>query len=389
MSSISPISIRLASKTRYFESSGDSAYYYSNQLISNLALLKTITKLGQQLSWPIAADKRKTKRSVALPKINLSVAGSRVPYLINMKSAPAREWFSANKELVGRLSTSQQFFNSKAIGLLAKTLARSNKFNASNLPHFLYLPQKKAECSEQETPQSSKPATADSWFTCFQSLSKLGLKYSDSKHKGYTLYPAKARLSQQQAPRYAFNKQYSKAPTFSKGGANIKESILNPKKSIIFKRRKDSKQAFKTPDGLPFYLTALGLVGHCQIIRSSLAIAPIISGSFQSNLLLANHAKVIKISSSNGLDLVSAKPKCYIGRNNKNTVLNLFFKIPAQLTEAAKLVKKGKNFPRNTRQQNHKIVQHNQVFILADLKGISKQSMRVKAANISIRWPYN
>jgi hypothetical protein len=133
MSNTSPISLRIASKTRCFETSGDSSYYYSNQLISNLAFLKIASSLGQQFSWPSKPPTPTPplkQGSLFLAKANLKHSNLRLEPLINLKATPGKEWISANFKLVEKLTKSQQFFHCKALGLLAKTLGRCGRFNS-------------------------------------------------------------------------------------------------------------------------------------------------------------------------------------------------------------------------------------------------------------------
>jgi hypothetical protein len=149
MSNTSPISLRIASKTRCFETSGDSSYYYSNQLISNLAFLKIASSLGQQFSWPSKPPTPTPplkQGSLFLAKANLKHSNLRLEPLINLKATPGKEWISANFKLVEKLTKSQQFFHCKALGLLAKTLGRCGRFNSlyqyngvlQKLPFYTY-----------------------------------------------------------------------------------------------------------------------------------------------------------------------------------------------------------------------------------------------------------
>jgi hypothetical protein len=349
MSSISPISVRIASKTRFFETTGGSSYYYSSQLLNNMALLKAVTKLGQQLGWPSKVmDNQKPKAkqgSAFLAKASQSAANSRMEPLINLKATPGKEWISANSKLVEKLTTSQQFFNSKAIGFLAKGLGRSGKFDSA----FFFTVKQSSPIGSDKTKNLLKE---DSWFTSFNYLAQLA-KYCNSKYYKQPL-----------------NRYTPRGPQTSYKAAKQSSPEGSHKTSITNLLRKESKQAFKTPVGLSFYLTALGLVGHSQILRTSLVIAPIISGSLQSNLLLADHREIIKTASSNGIGLISTSPKCYISRSSKDTVLNFFFKIPAKLAE-----KRANNRP-----------QYQQVYILADLQGLRKSQKRLKPAYASVRW---
>nr|YP_025754.1 hypothetical protein PsakpMp05 [Tupiella akineta]AAQ18714.1 hypothetical protein [Tupiella akineta] len=360
MSSISPINVRIASKTRFFETTGDSSYYYSSQLISNMALLKAVTKLGQQLGWPSKAleNAPKTKQGSAfLAKASQPVVNSRMEPLINLKATPAREWISANLKLVDKLTTSQQFFNSKAIGFLAKGLGQSGKFDS--------ILQQKHSIDSVKTKQLLKK---DSWFTSFNYLAQLA-KYCKSKHY--------------KQPLSRYSTSY-KAASGRLGGKppSISRKVFNtslPKISITNLLRKESRQAFKTPTGLSFYLTALGLIGHSQVLKTSLVIAPIISGSLRSNLLLADHKEIVKTASSNGIGLVSTSPKCYISRSTKETFLNFFSKIPAKLAE--KKINKRLAFALSRKEKEYQ-----QVYILADIQGLQKPQKRLKPTYASVRW---
>ena len=419
MSSTSPISLRIASKTCYFKSSGDSSYYYSNQLITNLALLKTIAKLGPQLGWPIGPDKKTTTKipSATLAKANRDFVGSRIKHIIDMKSGPGRIWIASNKKLVEKLSTSQQFFNSKAIGLLAKTLGRSNRFKCFNLPELWRKSSHQGdhhEISKLSHEFSHRELNAPI-VTSFNSLLELA-RYTGSPYK---VNKSKAHLTTK-LTKYGVTLPIGDCVT--RGLLRYETKMKKPTKQFPYPfmaakqpanneshwQREKAKCVFKTPDGLPFYLTSLAMIGHSQVLRSSLIVAPIVSGGLQSNLLIANHDKMIKISTGNGLNMADRCPKCYVGLSNKDMVINVFLKIPAKLADKANVVKQPKKLciipsKAPSRQiklktllakqnfvlasPNKDVVTHLKVFIVSDLHGASKLNSRTKLKNISIRWP--
>lgn len=383
MSNISPIGIRIASQTRYFETTGDSSYYYSSQLVTNLSFLKAIKKLGQQLGWPTKIIDRgppkKQNNATFLAKAKQSVLGSRTGHFANLKSTPCKEWVSANHKVIEKLATSRQFFDSKAIGFLAKSLGyvadwRSgcNVAHDSNLVNGASVKTEpinleKGPAFKSRGEQAYKKnlgscfASNGDPFTSFAELAQLA-RYSNSK---FFMHSPEAPLGQIRSGTF------SKKANRPAGKRNQEQSSLGGLfqrgQGRLRYRRIDSKQAFKTPASLSFYLTTLGLIGHCQVLRSSLAITPIIKGSLQSNLLLANHSGIIKLASSGGLGLVATAPKCYISRSYKETVLNLFFKIPAKATALGT----------------------NQTFVLGDLRSPAKEhrkNLRLKTTSASVRW---
>ena len=144
MSKVSPISIRIASGTRHFETTGDSSYFYSSNLVTNLSFLKAIKKLGQQLGWPVkGADKYKQPKQDNddfLAKANKSIIGLRIEHLVmNFQSTPCKQWVSANKKMIDKLTTCQEFFYSKAIGFLAKSLGYVANLNPEISGHDVGL----------------------------------------------------------------------------------------------------------------------------------------------------------------------------------------------------------------------------------------------------------
>nr|AOC61526.1 putative LAGLIDADG homing endonuclease [Rhexinema sarcinoideum] len=525
MSNTSPISLRIASKTRCFETSGDSSYYYSNQLLSNLAFLKIASILGQQLSWPStppALTPSFKQGSTFLAKASLKHSNLRLEPHINLKATPGNEWLSANFKLVEKLTKSQQFFHCKALGLLAKTLGRCGRFNSvyqyngalQKLPFYTYKGSSvfsinaqsseiKVKCKLQSgfTSKDQKSFFSHfasfAWgplglvpFGCPQTLQSnkqsnpVALALSQNKAKvwskkleknnppslNFLLPLSKFDFAAKKKSSFTFNAKAKPRVALFKGAAVRKSqgtyqskqkflslssdkakakavsdfslffsatarrksllpsfSVLQAKKacqnfanwsqprsstfgfllaSRFPQRGKDQRSpywfypfgcfkslqskpplktktkcisAFKTSTGLPFYLGSLGLISHCQVLKSSLAVVPIVSGSLKSNLLLADHSQVIKTTSSSGLGAVSASPQLFIARNHKHCTQYLFFKIPFQFASCFASKQRYKKFKKK--------ILANTVYLTGKLQGLrQKLPKRAKPFYASARW---
>lgn len=343
MSNTNTISVRIASKTRNFETCGDSSYYYSSQLISNLALLKAVSRLGQQLSWPsknkslAGAAQTKgnlgTQGSVFLAKANQSSLLSRVGPLINLKALPGKEWLSANLKLLSKLENSRQFFNSKAIGLLPARIGPPPVVSGSNATS----PQRIRDFG---SPVEKSVRTGGSLY----GLAKFGgSKFYKQERDGLINKLVQKNLSS------------GKESRISKAKGSL-EGFFAPTgiESISAYNSVYGTPNFNRFSGLPFYLTALlmvctsGYAGQkndtCDLpaipirqalrlkrvaLRSSLVVAPIIGGAVQMTEGAEDSTALVKLTSSSGLGLVSKKPKCYLSRSPKKTALNFFFRLPA------------------------------------------------------------
>nr|AOC61565.1 hypothetical protein [Gloeotilopsis planctonica] len=490
MSNISSQSLRIASKTRCFETSGDSSYYYSNQLLSNLAFLKIASTLGQQISWPskppLSAPPTKQGSSF-LAKANSKNTSSRLEPQINLNGTPGKEWLSANEKLVDKLRQSQQFFHSKAFGLLAKTLGRCGRFDSlysyngilqkSQIYAYkktklfpTFVNQNKFKTKDHQSFFSNFyisslnptfPLVSLSWlkrsffgkensFDNLQSLStsfnpkgssvanqvqavkefpqektetllysslKLPEKnkfpnlnlilplakpaFLTKKKSSFTLsianQPSKVATRRDEATAkellgpalkvFAVQKKsilkqgknkskqpYEKGKIFSSSNSvNLNPLSLSAtvhRKTLLpsISKRLENKAAFITPFGLPFYLGCLGLISHCQVLKSSLAITPV--SCVQSNISLANNFPVIKTTSSSGIGLVSASPRLYILRNHKSLLHYFFFRIPFKFAEKKS---KKKAFTQT-------------VYLTAKLQGMQKLHKRAKPFYASVRW---
>lgn len=340
-----PISLRIAAKTRNFETCGESSYYYSSQLIDNLALLLAVDKLGQQLGWP---SKQKTKNmekdttfgSVLLSKAGKSKAlintgkGDASSPVIDLKSTPGKQWALANTKLVQKLGSSQIFFSSKALStglgsafdcwnlggffisnqnLLETTLFHHKKNGSSreNRPRWVLGKQKKAEKIRNpivvRTPGPIKPTIIESDSQLSDSFAKVfpQSKASFEEDKlSFTSFDYVAQLAK-------FGRKTTL--TLHQDSKTINRIHVDNKSELI---------------NLPFYLTCLRLIGHPQVLRSSLALAPIIISSNNSNLIRDTFGIIKSSSPWSGLGLTSNRPKCYISRSHKETALNIFLKMP-------------------------------------------------------------
>jgi len=412
MSNTSPISVRIASGTRHPETSGSSNYFYSSQLVANLALQKAVSLLGQQISWAsMVSDKKPIVKqgSQFLAKSTQSIKGSRMESLISLKSTPGKLWLSANGRLIEKLSTSRQFFSSKAIGLLAKGLGRSRRFvtdyqldrltkatqtkSHGHLPlkqqsSFLaewrpkgyYSPKGATRFAQQDSQARgdefgrlpTRGANERTWPVDWPNSSLVTIKTLNElfpidqsnlppKSLAADFWLTSFNYFQYLGPDRSSRFGYGK--TRSRGSLAFTSDLL----------RKDAKQAFKTASGLPFYLTALGLIGHGQVLRSSLAIENRnLSRSLQSSRLSVPKStnRSMRVSATGGTGLVSTSPRCFISHGHKSVMLNLFLRIPAKLPD------------RQAANPMH------QVFISADLQGPlnSPLQKRKKRSYASVRW---
>ena len=402
MSKASPISVRIASRTRCFETAGDSSYYYSSQLLTNISFLKSLSQLGQQLGWVTKSNEAQSLQKQAnsdLSRINLdlkSLPKKSVEYSISLKGGPGKKWTSANNCLVKRLSTSQQFFNSKAIGFLSKSMVGLQSFNS----HYLF--------SKGASPEK-KPV----WTDCFSTLAQLARfsparVYKKARSEDYILNKATLQRKVELLKRVE-SLQPIYSGYFQRSLVNVRnayeerypENKTNPKKTINFsflnqnndqsgflrRLRRDSKLVFKTPTGLPLFLSTLALASHHQVLRNSLAIVPIVAGSLQSDLLLSNHKEVVKASSSSGIGQVSSNPGVYITRSIKNTVLSLFLRIPSPLMASLDKYSSVSETDEKLNWRRSRKTPLNHIFIIGDL-GIEKKrkSARFRGTYSSIRW---
>lgn len=500
MSKALPISLRIASKTRCFETSGDSSYYYSSQLLSNLAYLKIASTLGQQFAWPSKQDPsmpQVKQGSVFLAKAKTNFKTSHLKPHLNLNVTPGKMWLSANVKLVEKLTNSQQFFHSKTMGLLAKTLGGCGRFSSlylfngnlrkpslkvpdrllRGMSHRLGLScslkssvlQERLStkaCLENQGFDETK-ASAKSRFSAihllsthlnfFKSFNPAGmshfwyrnqpqqqqnLDFSSAKHWGKpepkqgekqeklsTLFLKEKRLEKKlpsltflsplgtifssnnrwdipQSNRSWKSKQLSKVDqlfplaatrwTTGKVSKNLCERPRVPQRlrqvekvsakqgEKVWLSSKWAKPVFKTPTGLPFYLGCLGLISHCQVLKSSLAITPISSGSLQSNLLLANYDQVLQTISSSNLGLVSASPKLYISRNHKHLTHYLFFDLPAGPHCRRKAGDFSKTQLSSKKKQNKTVAKT--VFISAQFQKQQKLQKKAKPIYASVRW---
>ena len=112
MSNASPINLRISARTRFFDTTGHSSYYYSSLLVSNLALFKAVGQLGQVLGWPSSSSTKIKRGSSFLEKAKLLVQSKRDKE-INLAAGPLKTQFYADQKF-GQLLT-KRFWNSKAL----------------------------------------------------------------------------------------------------------------------------------------------------------------------------------------------------------------------------------------------------------------------------------
>lgn len=340
-----PISLRIAAKTRNFETCGESSYYYSSQLIDNLALLLAVDKLGQQLGWP---SKQKTKNmekdttfgSVLLSKAGKSKAlintgkGDASSPVIDLKSTPGKQWALANTKLVQKLGSSQIFFSSKAL-----STGLGSAFDCWNLGGFFISNQ-----NLLETTLFHHNLNGSSLFG--KQAEKIRNPIVVRTPVGTTIKPTIIESDSQLSDNFANVKQSKvkeKAPfeedKLSFTSFDYVAQLAKFGRKTTLTLHQDSKTINRTNlhvdnnykselINLPFYLTCLRLIGHPQVLRSSLALAPIIISSNNSNLIRDTFGIIKSSSPWSGLGLTSNRPKCYISRSHKETALNIFLKMP-------------------------------------------------------------
>lgn len=299
MSRIPPIALRIACNTRHYDCSGISSYYYSNQLLANLALIQNVKTLGQQLVFPMTDHKPNDSQLAILPSlfpVN-TLLNSRISWQLKLKNH-------------------KPFFNSKSIGFACA-------FVFDTLNNVATVSQK-----------------TDQWTPIFDFAPK--------------------KLSQLQKQNYehilSFLSRGQYKPKLQKSG--LKSNLHFSKKPGILnlhrlKQILAMKEFRPTHIGTVFYLACTGLINQCQAKASSmLAKKESIQGKNQLNYSPALASKQLHFESLATLGTRNGHkgndhrqtihrgvgiPKCFISRScDQNADLHLWHILPYNYVASVK-----------------------------------------------------